>query len=118
MPQSNSLEARSDTARSPKKEKSIGSSDPASSPERNKPMRKAHFVLQGKGGVGKTFVASLIAQYLTERGEPVACLDKTSFVPMSRYLVQDGVVEAILSAGKQVVIHTIVAGGPELVHTG
>ena len=38
-------------------------------------MRKAHFVLQGKGGVGKTFVASLIAQYLTERGEPVACLD-------------------------------------------
>jgi len=33
----------------------------------------------------------------------------TSFVPMSRYLVQDGVVEAIRSAGKQVVIHTIVA---------
>ncbi|HEY1433631.1 MAG TPA: P-loop NTPase, partial [Stellaceae bacterium] len=112
-------------------------------------MRKAHFVLQGKGGVGKTFVASLIAQYLTERGEPVACLDTdqvngsfhditalgvrpvkilkedseeidigemdamveriltedshfvvdngaTSFVPMSRYLVQDGVVEADL----------------------
>jgi hypothetical protein len=134
-------------------------------------MRKAHFVLQGKGGVGKTFVASLIAQYLIERGEPVACLDTdqvngsfqditalgvrpvkilkqdseeidiaemdgmveriltedshfvidngaTSFVPMSRYLVQDGVVEAIRGAGKQVVIHTIVAGGPELVHTG
>lgn len=123
-------------------------------------MRKAHFVLQGKGGVGKTFVASLIAQYLTERGEPVACLDTdqvngsfqditalgarpvkilkedseeidiaemdgmvehiltedshfvvdngaTSFVPMSRYLVQDGVVEAICGAGKQVVVHTI-----------
>jgi hypothetical protein len=134
-------------------------------------MRKAHFVLQGKGGVGKTFVASLVAQYLTERGEPVACLDTdqvngsfqdiaalgarpvkilkedseeidiaemdgmveriltedkhfvvdngaTSFVPMSRYLVQDGVVQVIRDAGKQVVIHTIVAGGPELVHTG
>src|ERR1700730_9650938 len=75
MPQTSNLEAPSDTARSPKKEKSTGSSDPASSLERNKPMRKAHFVLQGKGGVGKTFVASLIAQYLTERGEPVACLD-------------------------------------------
>jgi hypothetical protein len=171
MPQLTSPEAPSDIARSPKKEKSTGSSDPASSPERNEPVRKAHFVLQGKGGVGKTFVASLIAQYLTERGEPVACLDTdqingsfrditalgarpvnilkedseeidiaemdamveriltedshfvvdngaTSFVPMSRYLVQDGVVEAIRNAGKQVVIHTIVAGGPELVHTG
>jgi Mrp family chromosome partitioning ATPase len=75
MPQTSNLEAPSDTARSPKKEKLTGSSDPASSLERNKPMRKAHFVLQGKGGVGKTFVASLIAQYLTERGEPVACLD-------------------------------------------
>jgi CobQ/CobB/MinD/ParA nucleotide binding domain len=134
-------------------------------------MRKAHFVLQGKGGVGKTFVASLVAQYLTERGEPVACLDTdqvngsfqditalgvrpvrilkdeseeidiaemdgmveriltedshfvvdngaTSFVPTSRYLVQDGVVDAINGAGKRVVVHTIVAGGPELVHTG
>ena len=134
-------------------------------------MRKAHFVLQGKGGVGKTFVASLIAQYLSERGEPVACLDTdqvngsfqdiaalgarpvkilkedseeidigemdamveriltedshfvidngaTSFVPMSRYLIQDGVVEAIRGAGKQVIVHTIVAGGPELAHTG
>ena len=172
MPQTSNLdEAPSDTARSPKKEKSTGSSDPASSPETNKPMRKAHFVLQGKGGVGKTFVASLIAQYLSERGEPVACLDTdqvngsfqditalgahlvrilkdeseeidiaemdgmveriltedshfvvdngaTSFVPMSRYLVQDGVVEAIRGAGKRVVVHTIVAGGPELVHTG
>src|ERR1700730_9229175 len=75
MPQTSNLEAPSDTARSPKKERSTGSSDPASSPEKNKTMRKAHFVLQGKGGVGKTFVASLIAQYLTERGEPVACLD-------------------------------------------
>jgi Mrp family chromosome partitioning ATPase len=75
MPHTNSIEAASDTAPSPRKEKSTSSSDPASSLERNKPMRKAHFVLQGKRGVGKTFVASLIAQYLTERGEPIACLD-------------------------------------------
>jgi CO dehydrogenase nickel-insertion accessory protein CooC1 len=32
-------------------------------------------VLQGKGGVGKTYIASLIAQYLRDKGEPVACLD-------------------------------------------
>jgi hypothetical protein len=37
--------------------------------------RKVHFVLQGKGGVGKTFVASLLAQYYLEQGATLACLD-------------------------------------------
>ena len=37
--------------------------------------RKVHFVLQGKGGVGKTFVASLLAQFYSEKGEPLICLD-------------------------------------------
>jgi hypothetical protein len=32
-------------------------------------------VLQGKGGVGKTFVASLLAQFYQERNESVVCLD-------------------------------------------
>jgi len=37
--------------------------------------RKVHFVLQGKGGVGKTFAASLLAQYYLEQGAPLVCLD-------------------------------------------
>lgn len=37
--------------------------------------RTVSFVLQGKGGCGKTLVASLIAQSLKERGEPVVCID-------------------------------------------
>jgi len=37
--------------------------------------RKVHFVLQGKGGVGKTFVASLVAQFYLEKGAPLVCLD-------------------------------------------
>ena len=36
---------------------------------------RAHFVLQGKGGVGKSFIASLITQYLTEKGRLEACFD-------------------------------------------
>jgi hypothetical protein len=32
-------------------------------------------VLQGKGGIGKTWVASLIAQYLREHDRPAACFD-------------------------------------------
>ena len=38
-------------------------------------MRKAHLVLQGKGGVGKTFIASLLAQFYQEQGLSVTCLD-------------------------------------------
>jgi hypothetical protein len=37
--------------------------------------RKLHFVLQGKGGVGKTVVALLLSQCIQEKGEPVICVD-------------------------------------------
>lgn len=152
-----------------------GSSAPASSATggvdaAGTPRREVHAVMQGKGGVGKTYVASLIAQWLKERGEPVACLDTdpvntsfcdlraldvspvglfkeggdeidvdamdamverfltedshfvvdngaASFVPLSRYLVQDGIADAIETGGKKLVVHAVVAGGQELVQT-
>lgn len=34
-----------------------------------------HMVLQGKGGVGKSFVAALITQYLQDRGSKPVCID-------------------------------------------
>lgn len=34
-----------------------------------------HFVLQGKGGVGKSFVASILGQYFQVRGRDVRCFD-------------------------------------------
>ena len=34
-----------------------------------------HLVLQGKGGVGKSVVASWLAEFLIERGQPVRCID-------------------------------------------
>lgn len=34
-----------------------------------------HFVLQGKGGVGKSFVAYLTAQYLRDQGRLAGCFD-------------------------------------------
>jgi CobQ/CobB/MinD/ParA nucleotide binding domain len=39
------------------------------------PAGKLHFVLQGKGGVGKTVVALLLSQCIQESGEPVICVD-------------------------------------------
>lgn len=132
--------------------------------------KRAHFVLSGKGGIGKSWIASLIAQALAERGEPVVCLDAdpvnaslteveslkaepvpiflpdsdepdiaamdtmiervlrepatvivdngaAGFVPVSRYLLQPGLAEALDDAGKSLVVHTIVAGGVEFRQT-
>ena len=42
----------------------------------------------------------------------------TSFAPLSRYLVQDGVSDVVAANGKKMVVHVIVAGGQELVQTG
>ncbi len=38
-------------------------------------MKNVHFTLQGKGGVGKSLISSLIVQFLRSRAEPVAAVD-------------------------------------------
>jgi hypothetical protein len=38
-------------------------------------MKQVHITLQGKGGIGKSFVSSLIAQNLKDKGESVICID-------------------------------------------
>lgn len=43
--------------------------------EKETKMKQVHFTLQGKGGVGKSFVSSLIAQYLRASGNPVTVVD-------------------------------------------
>lgn len=37
--------------------------------------RQVHFALNPKGGVGKSFISSVVAQYLLSTGEPVQCFD-------------------------------------------
>jgi len=54
--------------------RSSGRTTAAASSARSEP-RKLHFVLQGKGGVGKTFVSLLLAQAIAGRGKPVICVD-------------------------------------------
>ena len=34
-----------------------------------------HLVLQGKGGIGKSAIASWLAEFLIKRGQPVRCID-------------------------------------------
>lgn len=39
-------------------------------------MKTVHFVMQGKGGAGKTFTTSILAQYLSQKtGNPIHCFD-------------------------------------------
>ena len=43
--------------------------------ERGDWISTVHLSLQGKGGVGKSLVASILAQYLGQRGKTVRCVD-------------------------------------------
>ena len=38
-------------------------------------LRQVHFTLNPKGGVGKSFISAILAQYLLSTGEPVQCFD-------------------------------------------
>lgn len=38
-------------------------------------MKQVHITLQGKGGVGKSFVSSLLVQHMRAKGEPVVAVD-------------------------------------------
>ena len=44
-----------------------------------------HLILQGKGGVGKSVIASWLAEFLITRGQPVCCIDGD---PVNRSLGQ------------------------------
>lgn len=41
----------------------------------SKSANSVHFTLQGKGGVGKSLVSALLAQYFAHIGAPVKCID-------------------------------------------
>ena len=38
-----------------------------------------HLSLQGKGGVGKSFIASILAQYFLNHGHQVQCIDTLTY---------------------------------------
>ena len=50
-----------------------------------------HLTLQGKGGVGKSLIASILAQYLKEKGREVRCIDTD---PVNRMFAQYGALAA------------------------
>lgn len=127
------------------------------------PMKKVHITLQGKGGIGKSFVSIMIAQYIQRQDPELLCLDTdpinatfstfpalhvrsiallegnnminergfdqmmeqiinsdsnvvidngaASYVPLSTYLIENQAFDIIQRAGKQVIVHSVIAGG-------
>jgi CO dehydrogenase nickel-insertion accessory protein CooC1 len=55
------------------------------------PTGAIHLTLQGKGGVGKSLVASVLAQYLRDKGKEVRCIDTD---PVNRTFAQYGALAA------------------------
>src|SRR5579863_2306850 len=55
------------------------------------PVGAIHLTLQGKGGVGKSVVASILAQYLRDKGRDVRCIDTD---PVNRTFAQYGALRA------------------------
>ena len=131
-------------------------------------MKPVHLILQGKGGVGKTFVAAMLAQFLGRAGTPPLCIDTdpvnasfsgykslevrslailqdrevnkrgfdalveliaksdapividngaASFLPLSAYLLANGVLGLLYDMDRPVVLHTVITGGQALPDT-
>jgi hypothetical protein len=58
---------------------------------KNGTQASVHVVLQGKGGVGKSFVSAILAQYFRTKSAPVHCLDTD---PVNATFAQYRVLEA------------------------
>lgn len=66
-------------------------------------MKEVHFTMQGKGGAGKSFVTSILSQYLKKRvgDQNVACFDTDPINPtLSRYTALNPTIIPILEDGK------------------
>lgn len=65
-------------------------------------MQEVHFTMQGKGGAGKSFITSILAQYLKKRSDKnVTCFDTDPINPtLSRYAALNPTIIHLLEDGK------------------
>ncbi|SUA05716.1 TraL [Neisseria gonorrhoeae] len=66
-------------------------------------MKEVHFTMQGKGGAGKSFITSILAQYLKKRigDKNVTCFDTDPINPtLSRYAALNPTIIHLLEDGK------------------
>ena len=91
-----------------------------------------HFSLQGKGGVGKSVMASWLAQYFQSKDIPVICIDTDPVnATLSQFkdlhadhlnVLKAGTInekqfDALVERGRRVFIHLVVTGGQAMADT-
>jgi hypothetical protein len=104
-----------------------------------------HLSLQGKGGVGKSLIASFLAQYYKDHGVNAVCVDTDPvnhtfaqytalgakhlplmegnqidwrrFDSLIDSIVESGVMSVLREADRRLVIHTVITGGQALADT-
>ena len=128
-----------------------------------------HITLQGKGGVGKTLISNLLAQYHKSKKVAVVCIDTdpvnrsfysyksldveyfnimkndnvhqalfdnlierfienketdfiidngaSGFIPLTRYLIENDVIELLKEQGIEVCLHSVITGGESMKDT-
>lgn len=73
------VKGKTQTKGKPAPRKTVASTTPkpktTTSTSQDLSEKKVHITLQGKGGVGKSFVSSLLVQYYMENNQPVICYD-------------------------------------------
>ena len=162
MPDTNPAPAPSSTTETHATTTKPASSEQGTVRQRTETTRAAHFILQGKGGVGKSLVANLLAQYLVDQKRLESCFDAdpvngslqtipalkaqpvallagdalnvqavdrlmddivkakadivvdngaASFLPFSRYLIENDIAAVLAGQAATMVLHTVITGG-------
>jgi len=89
-------------------------------------MNKVHIVMQGRGGVGKSYIASVIVLYYMEKNLPCLTIDidlverivssdshfvvdngASPFVTLAYHLMENNTINVLINAGKAVIAGVI-----------
>ncbi|NQY82888.1 MAG: hypothetical protein HRT36_07785 [Alphaproteobacteria bacterium] len=76
-------------------------------------MSNIRLIPQGKGGVGKSFVATILAEYFISKDQKAHCID----IAVCDYLLSNKIVGLLEEMGHQVFIHTLLTGGDSMADT-
>jgi CobQ/CobB/MinD/ParA nucleotide binding domain len=120
MPDPSTAPASTTTRSSPKTTSAAASSVTVAATKPSE--RTAHIILQGKGGVGKTLVSTLVAQFYQEKGRPIACYDTdpvnssfAAFKALGAKVVQILKGRALNADQIDSLMHTVLTGGEDSV---
>ena len=88
-------------------------------------MNNVHFTLQGKGGIGKSLISYVLAQYISEKSD-IICIDADPInktfsgfksLNVTSYIIENDVFSLLIEHNKNIFIHVIITGGQSFKYT-